>query len=78
MKLLLTVTLPKKEEEIRDRLVIEIRDKDLSFKLQMASDLTLKKATEMARHSELVKQQNSETGGTAHADEMKTKPYKSK
>ena len=67
----------EKEEEIRDRLVIGIKDKDLSLKLQMTSDLTLKKAADMARHSELVKLQNSETGAAGHIDEVKTKPYKS-
>lgn len=33
----------EKEEEIRDRLVIGIKEKDLSLKLQMTSDLTLKR-----------------------------------
>ncbi len=41
----------EKDEEIRDRLVIGIKDKELSLKLQMPSDLTLKKAVDMARHS---------------------------
>ena len=68
----------EKEEELRDRLVIGIKDKDLSLKLQMTSDLTLKKAADMARHSELVKLQNSETGAARHADEVKTKPNRSK
>lgn len=63
----------EKEEEIRDRLVIGIKDKDLSLKLQMTSDLTLKKAVDMARHSELVKQQNSEAGASGHVDEVKSK-----
>lgn len=67
-----------KEEEIRDRLVIGIKDKDLSLKLQMTSDLTLKKAADMARNSELVKLQNSETGAAGHVDEVKTKPHESK
>lgn len=68
----------EKEEEIRDRLVIGIKDKDLSLKLQMTSDLTLKKAVDMARHSELVKQQNSEAGASGHVDEVKSKVYKNK
>lgn len=68
----------EKEEEIRDRLVIGIRHKDLSLKLQITSDLTLKKAVDIARHSELVKLQNSETGVTGHVDEVKMKPFKSK
>ena len=69
---------PNKEEEIRDRLVIGIRDKDLSLKLQMTSDLTLKKAAALARRSELVKFQIRETGAAENVDEVKTKLYKSK
>ena len=46
-----------KNEEIRDRLVIGISDKELSEKLQRKSDLTLEKAVEMARQNELVKSQ---------------------
>ncbi|XP_023285825.1 uncharacterized protein K02A2.6-like [Seriola lalandi dorsalis] len=68
----------EKEEEIRDRLVIGIKDKDLSLKLQMTSDRTLKKGADMARHSELVKQQNCEAGASGHDDEVKSKSYKSK
>ena len=68
----------EREEEIRDRLVIGIKDKDLSLKLQMTSDLTLKKAVDMARHSELVKLQNSETTATGHVEEVRKRPFKSK
>ncbi|KAK3101745.1 hypothetical protein FSP39_006077 [Pinctada imbricata] len=46
-----------KSEVIRDRLVIRIRDKEVSEKLQLQADLTLDKACEMARNSELVKSQ---------------------
>ncbi|KAK3085333.1 hypothetical protein FSP39_001659 [Pinctada imbricata] len=46
-----------KSEQIRDRLVIGIRDKELSEKMQLRADLTLEKACEMARNSELVKSQ---------------------
>ncbi|KAK3106947.1 hypothetical protein FSP39_003645 [Pinctada imbricata] len=46
-----------KSEVIRDRLVIGIRDKEVSEKLQLQADLTLDKACEMARNSELVKSQ---------------------
>jgi transposase InsO family protein len=46
-----------KSEQIRDRLVIGIVDKELSEKLQLQPDLTLDKAVGMARNSELVKSQ---------------------
>ena len=46
-----------KAEQIRDRVVIGIRDKELSEKLQLLPDLTLDKACEMTRNSELVKTQ---------------------
>ena len=59
-----------KDEQIRDRLVIGICDKQLSQKLQMQSDLTLRDATEMARHSELVKTQNAE--GAAAAERVES------
>lgn len=48
---------PDKKEQIRDRLVIGILDKELSEKLQLRSDLTLEKAVETARQSEMVKSQ---------------------
>ena len=51
-----------KKEQIRDRLVSGILDKELSKKLQMKSDLTLSKATEMVRHSELVSSQMYKLG----------------
>ncbi|KAI4885248.1 hypothetical protein NFI96_018850, partial [Prochilodus magdalenae] len=41
----------QKDEQMRDRIVIGIRDKQVSQKLQMKSDLTLRTAIEMARHS---------------------------
>ena len=47
-----------KDDHLRDRLVIGIRDKQLSQKLQMKDDLTLRSAVEMARHYELIKGQN--------------------
>lgn len=68
----------EKEEEIRDRLVIDMKDKDPSLKLQMTSNLTLKKAVDMARHSHLVKLQNTDTAAAGHVDEVKQKPFKNK
>lgn len=46
-----------RNEQIRDRVVIGIVDKGLSEKLQLTPDLTLEKAIERARQSELVKNQ---------------------
>ena len=44
-----------KKEQIRDRLVLGILDKELSEKLRLKSDLTLEKAIEITRQSEMVK-----------------------
>jgi hypothetical protein len=46
-----------KNEQIRDRLVIGVADRELSEKLQLQADLTLDMAIQMARQSELVKEQ---------------------
>ena len=46
-----------KSEQIGDRVVIGIRDKELSEKLQLLPDLTLDKACELVRNSELFKTQ---------------------
>ena len=46
-----------KEEMIRDRLVVGLADVALSERLQMDPDLTLQRAVEKARNSELVKKQ---------------------
>lgn len=69
-----------KEENIRDRLVIGILDKELSEKLQMMPDLTLSKAVELVRQSEQVKQHVSEQGANAHLSEVayKRQPYRNK
>ncbi len=48
-----------KEELIRDRIVVGIRDKRLSEQLQMDSDLTLAKAIQKVRQSETVKKQQT-------------------
>ena len=45
------------DQMVRDRIVVGIRDSQLSEKLQMDSKLTLEKATAMARQSESVKLQ---------------------
>ena len=46
-----------REEMIRDRIVVGLKDLALSEKLQMDPDLTLLKATETAREREAIKQQ---------------------
>ena len=48
---------PDKESMIRDRMVVGLSDRELSEKLQLQADLTLKDATQLARQHELVKQQ---------------------
>ena len=62
-----------KSEQIRDRLVIGIRDKDVSEKLQLRADLTLEKAIEIARNSELVKSQIKDLESKS-LDAVKAKP----
>ena len=47
-----------KNEEIRDRLVIGILDKELSLELQLKTDLTLENCIDRVRNSEMVKKQN--------------------
>uniref|UniRef100_A0AAV2IZN7 Uncharacterized protein n=1 Tax=Knipowitschia caucasica TaxID=637954 RepID=A0AAV2IZN7_KNICA len=49
-----------KDEQIRDRIVIGIMDKEVSQKLQLEADLTLERAIQLARQSEQVKQQSAE------------------
>lgn len=46
-----------REELIRDRIVVGIRDKVLSEKLQLEADLTLEKAVNFARQKETVRKQ---------------------
>ena len=49
----------RETENIRDRLISGMSDKEMSLKLQLEQDdLTLVKAVEMARHKEMVKAQN--------------------
>ena len=44
-------------ELIRNRIVVGIRDKNLSEKLQLESDLTLEKAVNLVRQRETVRKQ---------------------
>ncbi|KAK7102680.1 hypothetical protein V1264_020867 [Littorina saxatilis] len=52
-----------KENTIRDRLVLGIRDPEVSEKLQLESTLTLPKAVQIARQNELIKSQIQEQRG---------------
>ncbi|UYV73928.1 hypothetical protein LAZ67_11001491 [Cordylochernes scorpioides] len=49
-----------KEEMIRDRLVVGVKNFNLSEKLQLESELTLEKAIQIVRQSESVKNQQKE------------------
>ena len=51
-----------KEQLIRDRIVVGIRDSSLSAKLQMDSELTLEKAKGLVRQQEVVRGQPLTTG----------------
>ena len=54
-----------REEHIRDRIVVGIRDKELSRKLQLISNLTLEMTVQEARQQEEVKAQVSQQGEAA-------------
>ena len=65
-----------KDITIRDRLVLAVVDKELSEKLQLTPDLTLKKAIDMARQSEELKfqlaAQRHGSGGHVEAVDQQT------
>ena len=52
-----------KDEMFRDRLVVGIRDQELSEKLQLDSELTLEKAKKTIRQKEAVKEQRKQLQG---------------
>ena len=56
-----------KNEMIRDRIVVGLRDANLSMRLQMVPDLSLEKAVTLARQSEAVQQQQSVVRGEPEA-----------
>ena len=58
-----------RDEHIRDRIVVGIRDKELSRKLQMLPNLTLEMTVQEARQHEEVKAQVSLQGESACAVE---------
>ncbi|XP_042071854.1 uncharacterized protein K02A2.6-like [Haplochromis burtoni] len=71
-----------KEENIRDRIVVGIRDKDLSRRLQLMKDLTLAQTTQIVRQSEEVAAQVSlqgDAGGSVQEvrDKRKSMDWKS-
>ena len=49
-----------RDEMMRDRIVVGIKDKSLSEKLQLDSELTLERAVNQVRNAELVKLQQKE------------------
>lgn len=51
---------PNRDDCIRDRLVLGVCDRELSEKLQLKSDLTLKEAITISRQSEMVKKELEE------------------
>ena len=55
-----------KEEILRDRLVVGIRDKRVSEKLQLEADLTLESAKKTIRQREAVRQQSKELATSAN------------
>ena len=61
-----TCDFKDKNEEIRDRLVIGILDKELSLELQLKADLTLGNCVDRVRKSEMVKKQNEVVKGVDH------------
>lgn len=65
-----------KDEQIRDRIVIGIMDKEVSQKLQLEADLTLERAIQLARQSEQVKQQSAERVENT-VNEVRQKHYNS-
>lgn len=68
------------DELIRDRLVVGLRDTGLAERMQLDRDLTLQKAVNMARQSEVVKKQQTDLRreGTAEMDVVTAKSRKQK
>ena len=66
MELSETCDFKDKNEEIRDRLVIGILDKELSLGLQLKADLTLENCSDRVRNSEMVKKQKEVVKGVDH------------
>ena len=64
------------DQMVRDRIVVGLKDKTLSEKLQLEADLTLEKAINQARQKELVRQQQGiirqEGPGASNVDRVKS------
>ena len=64
------------DEMVRDRIVVGLKDKTLSGKIQLKADLTLEKAINQARQKELVRQQQGiirqEEPSASNADRVKS------
>lgn len=56
------------DELIRDRLVVGLRDTGLAERMQLDRDLTLEKALNMARQSEVIKRQQTDLRGEAKGE----------
>ena len=56
------------DELIRDRIVVGLRDTSLSERMQLDADLTLEKAVNMARQSEVIKRQQTDLRGGGRMD----------
>ena len=66
MELSETCDFKDKNEEIQDRLVIGILDKELSLELQLKTDLTVENCVDRVKNSEMVKKQNEVVKGVDH------------
>ncbi|UYV63562.1 K02A2.6-like, partial [Cordylochernes scorpioides] len=62
------------DELIRDRIVVRVRDRALSERMQLDTDLTLVKATLMAKQLESVKEQQSSLYQQDSIDQLKKMP----
>ncbi|UYV72597.1 K02A2.6-like [Cordylochernes scorpioides] len=62
------------DELIRDRIVVGVRDRALSERMQLDTDLTLEKATLMAKQLESVKEQQSSLYQQDSVDQIKKMP----
>lgn len=68
----------QKNEQLRDQIVIRICDRLMSQKLQMKSNLTLRLAIEIARHSDLIKSHETCTRCGRNHDDSEQCPAKAK
>lgn len=56
------------DELLKDRIVVGLRDTSLSERMQLDADLTLEKAVNMARQSEVIKKQQNDLRGGGMMD----------